>query len=86
MELNETIEMMSSDDYKERFKAEYAQTYIRYSKLYRMLIKYKAGTLNFVPSCPYEILDEQLLAMRRYLMLLAARAENEKIDLNDFGG
>lgn len=32
-ELNETVEMMNSEDYKERFKAEYWQTYIRYKKL-----------------------------------------------------
>lgn len=30
-ELNETVEMMNSEDYKERFKAEYWQTYIRYT-------------------------------------------------------
>ena len=33
MELNETIEMMQSADYKERFKAEYYQLKIRYAFL-----------------------------------------------------
>lgn len=32
MELKDTIEMMTSDDYKERFKAEYYQTKIRYNE------------------------------------------------------
>jgi len=36
-ELNETVEMMNSEDYKERFKAEYWQTYIRYKKLTKMV-------------------------------------------------
>ena len=33
MELKDTIEMMTSNDYKERFKAEYYQAKIRYEKL-----------------------------------------------------
>lgn len=81
MELIDTIEMMNSSDYKERFKAEYLQVYIRYSKMYEMLIKYKAGTLNFVPSCSYDLLFEQLQTMGKYLMMLRTRAEVEGIDL-----
>ena len=81
MELNDTIELMNSPDYKERFKAEYLQVRIRYNKLYNMIIKYKAGTLNFVPSCSVELLTEQLRAMGNYLMLLDVRAEIEDIPL-----
>lgn len=33
MELKNTVELMNSEDYKERFKAEYYQTKIRYEKL-----------------------------------------------------
>lgn len=33
MELKDTVEMMNSADYKERFKAEYQQVVIRYKKL-----------------------------------------------------
>ena len=36
--------MMLSSDYKERFRAEYYQTKIRYEKLHRMTIQYEAGT------------------------------------------
>lgn len=32
-ELRDTVEMMNSGDYKERFKAEYYQVVIRYQKL-----------------------------------------------------
>lgn len=37
MELRDTVEMMNSADYKERFKAEYYQTTIRYGKLKAMV-------------------------------------------------
>lgn len=39
MELLNTIDMITSDDYKERFKAEYFQVLIRYKKLQNMLDK-----------------------------------------------
>lgn len=39
MKLKETVELMNSSDYKERFKAEYLQAKIRYDKLHKMLIK-----------------------------------------------
>lgn len=37
MELSDTVGMMGSADYKERFKAEYCQTLIRYGKLKNMV-------------------------------------------------
>lgn len=80
-ELNETIEMMNSADYKERFCAEYWQTKIRYEKLHRMTIRYEAGTLDFKPDCPLPLLTEQKAAMGNYLHALEVRAEIEKIDL-----
>ena len=39
MDLRNTVEMMLSSDYKERFRAEYYQTKIRYEKLHRMTIQ-----------------------------------------------
>ena len=59
MELKDTIELMNSNDYKERFKAEYLQAKIRYDKLDTMTVKYEAGTLNFTPSCSLELLKKQ---------------------------
>lgn len=82
MELKDTVELMNSSDYKERFKAEYLQTKIRYEKLHKMTVKYEAGTLNFEPSCSIEILKEQKSYMGNYLRMLEVRAEIEKIDLN----
>lgn len=81
MELKDTIEMMNSADYKERFKAEYHQTRIRYEKLHKMVIKYEAGTLNFTPKCSLELLKEQKKYMGCYLYCLEVRAEIEGIEL-----
>lgn len=81
MELVETINLMNSEDYKERFKAEYYQTKIRYDKLHRMLIKYQANTLTFKPTCSYELLKEQAMYMGNYLRTLEVRAEIEGIEL-----
>ena len=83
MELKDTIELMNSDDYKDRFKAEYYQTKIRYDKIHKMLIKYEAGTLGFEPSCPLEILEKQACYMGNYLKTLEIRAEIEKIELEE---
>ena len=81
MELKDTIEMMTSNDYKERFKAEYHQLRIRLEKLYEMLVKYDAGTLGFTPDCSIALLKDQLSIMRDYLYALQVRAEIEGIEL-----
>ena len=79
MDLLDIIAMMTSDDYKERFKAEYYQTKIRYEKLHKMCVKYEAGTLNFTPSCSLALLKEQKAAMGNYLRCLEIRAEIEGV-------
>ena len=81
MDIKDTIELMSSSDYKDRFKAEYYQTKIRYERLHKMLVKYEAGTLGFEPDCPIELLREQKKHMGEYLYCLEIRAQIEKIDL-----
>lgn len=81
MELNKTVQMMGSADYKERFKAEYLQLKIRMTGLSNMLKKYKEGTLPFKPSCSYDLLNAQFKAMDMYASYLEERAEIEKIDL-----
>ena len=79
--LKDTVEMMVSDDYKERFVAEYTQLKIRYDKLYAVLEKYAADKLDFKPTCPIEILYEQLDHMGAYLSVLETRAKYENIQL-----
>ena len=81
MELKETIELMQSSDYKDRFKAEYYQTRIRFEKLTSMLDKYNLGTLSFEPTCPIDLLEEQRKYMLRYLHCLEIRANIEGIKL-----
>ena len=83
MTLNDTVKMMTSPDYKERFKAEYWQTKIRYEKLHRMTVKYEAGTLDFEPDCELSLLLEQKKYMGLYLNRLEIRAAIEDIDLED---
>lgn len=86
MELKDTIEAMNSPDYKERFKAEYNQTQIRYEKLRNFCDKIELATKYHVGEepkhdCPLELLREQQAKMGAYLHLLELRAIIEKVDL-----
>lgn len=81
MELKDTITMMQSADYKERFKAEYYQIKIRYEKLLAMINKWEKGELTFTPTCPRETYNFQLRAMKEYLDILVIRAKLENIGL-----
>jgi hypothetical protein len=83
MELKDTIELMQSSDYKDRFKAEYYQTKIRYDKLHKMLVKYDANTLDFEPKCSLDLLSTQASYMGYYLKMLEIRAEIEGISLDN---
>lgn len=83
MELKDTVDLMNSENYKERFRAEYFQTKVRYEKLHKMCVKYEAGTLDFTPNCSLEILTEQKSYMENYLHVLEIRAEIENIDLTE---
>ena len=80
-ELKETIELMTSSDYKERFRAEYWQLVIRYTGLKKMLEKWRAGILEFDPTCPKCMYDEQIRVMRAYIRILERRALKENIQL-----
>lgn len=93
MELKDTIEMMQSDDYKERFKGEYRQTKIRYKKLKNFNNKIEAAYRTecgrnderkvFMPEhdCPFDLLKDQERAMGEYLHILEVRAVIEGIEL-----
>ena len=81
MELKDTVVMMESSDYQERYKAEYYQLKVRVEKLVAMLEKYATGTLSFTPSCSYEVLFEQLVYMRGYMRILKERAKLEGVAL-----
>lgn len=79
--LSETIELMTSENYDDRLKAEYEQLEIRIQGLAKMLVGYREGTLSFVPKCSYDLLRGQLRAMENYSSYLQDRAEVEGIEL-----
>lgn len=81
--LSQTVELMSSEDYKERFIAEYAQVKIRYLRLERVLksVSDKTAPDCFTPTCPIEKLAVQLAYMGDYLSILDERAFIEDINL-----
>ena len=79
MELEDTIELMQSEDYKERLKAEYYQLKIRLEKLKAMLDKWDKGELDLTPKTPRFIFDSQAAAMEQYFHALTARAAMEHI-------
>lgn len=81
MKLIDTVEMMNSEDYKERFKAEYYQLLLRLDGLIGMLIKWENGMLDFEPKCQKETLENQVIFMQGYLSTLRLRAEIEGIEL-----
>ena len=81
MNLKDTVEMMNSEDYKERFKAEYYQLLLRLDGLAGMLIKWENGMLDFEPNCSKETLENQVIFMQGYLSTLRLRAEIEGIEL-----
>jgi len=80
-ELKDTVDMMNSTDYKERFKAEYAQVVIRYQKLKEMLYKWDNGKLIFNPVCPRSTYNMQIKAMTDYIAVLETRAVMEGVVL-----
>lgn len=90
MELKDTIELMNSPDYKERFKAEYYQTKLRYEKLKAFNAKIEAARSTAytktkvtmpVHDCPDELLREQQSVMGNYLHILELRAIIEGVEL-----
>ena len=83
MNLQDTVALMNSADYKERFKAEYYQLANRFKGLKKMLEEWDRGKLKFSPTCPRSTYNMQLNAMADYLAILVARAVMEDIELKD---
>lgn len=85
MELKETIELMCSENYKERFVAEYRQVKIRYEKLKNFCNKIEVETMLGKEvtkhDCPLELLREQQKYMGLYLSILEKRALIENVEL-----
>ena len=90
-DMKDTAAMMTSDDYKERFKAEYYQTKIRYERLKKLNNQIEAAEetalrgINAIKrpqvDCPHEMLERQQHVMGNYLHILEVRAVIEGIEL-----
>ena len=86
LDLKDTIDGMCSDDYKERFIAEYTQLRIRQIKLKKFIGKIKYAKYADQPEpkhdCPLHVLEKQEAIMCFYLAALEVRAEKyEHIEL-----
>lgn len=85
MELKDTIDLMNSADYRERFQAEYRQVKIRYEKLKSFCNKIEAAEITGQEppkhDCPVSLLRDQQRTMGNYLHILELRAEIENIQL-----
>lgn len=85
MDLKDTVDLMLSTDYKERFIAEYLQTKERYERLKHFCNRIEASWSAKVEEpkhdCTIEFLREQQHYMGEYLHVLEVRAIIEGIDL-----
>jgi hypothetical protein len=79
MELENTVHLMLSDNYKNRFIAEYQQLKIRIRQL-EVFLKDKGGTI-WQDGHPDNIYRKQLYFMRCYRRTLKERAKIERINL-----
>ena len=82
--MRNTVAFMLSDDWKERFIAEYIQLVCRRDKLRAMLRSYHKGALGFTPKSKINLLYTQVVIMNRYIGVLRKRAVDEGIDLDQY--
>lgn len=81
MTLSDTVELMESDNYEDRFRAEFYQTRIRMLKLFDMLEKWDAGTLGFTPLAHRYLYLMQVKGMGIQIRAMRRRAKSEGIEL-----
>ena len=83
MKLVETVNLMCSSDFKDRFTAEYAQLVIRLSKLNNVLNN-TSDTRFEVDDITRALMLKQRDSMESYKMCLEKRADILGIDLNNY--
>ena len=81
MELKDTVELMTSADWKDRFVAEYLQVKIRYEKLHKLITKREVGKCDFETPIPLESWKTQAQHMGLYLFELEKQAVLHGIEL-----
>lgn len=83
MKLVETVNLMCSHDFKDRFIAEYVQLVIRLSKLNDVLNN-TSGVSREIDDITRALMIKQRDAMESYKMCLEKRADILGIDLNNY--
>jgi hypothetical protein len=86
MELKDTIDLMTSADWKDRMKAEYLQLKIRYEKLHKMIVRREVGKCDFNTPIPLESWKAQASHMGQYLYELEKQAAIHGIELPEVTG
>lgn len=81
--LIDSVLLMTSKDFKERFRAEYIQTAIRFNKILAFLRQWDEGQLDYEPATPRATFNFQIDAMSKYIGILETRAKIEGIKLFD---
>ena len=81
MELKDTVELMTSADWKDRFVAEYLQVRIRYNKLHDLIVKREVGKCDFNTPISLESWKAQAQHMGLYLYELEKQAVLHGIEL-----
>lgn len=81
MDLKGTISLMTSEDWRDRFIAEYLQTKIRYEKLHKLIIQREVGKLDFDTPIPLASWKRQQKSMGCYLLELERQAVLHGIEL-----
>lgn len=79
MKLEDTVQLMLSEDYAERFKAEYYQLSIRLEKLHDYI--WNKGRVSFDSKSKFATYIDQYQTMKKYLAILRTRANDEGIEL-----
>lgn len=83
MDLKDTVELMVSPNWKDRFVAEYLQTKIRYEKLHKLIVKRECGKQGFDTPISLESWKEQAKHMGLYLYELEKQAVIHGVELPD---
>lgn len=83
MDLKDTIELMQSDKYEDRLKAEFFQLLIRIRKLSDYLVDLESGAKSVRYENQKLLLATQYGFMCAYVRTLQDRADEEGIELPD---
>ena len=80
-DMKNSVDYMCSDDWKQRFLAEYAQLVTRMEKLVDAM--WDEEDTNHEFNCPLGLLDLQLEKMAEYRQILEIRAEFYNLNLEE---